>query len=203
MFGSKREKKKYTIEKTDEAPTLNKNDQVEPIKDSNTVKKPKKKVVDYTIKHATKQTKNEFIADCFSRSMLVSDDECWRAYVTNETTVVFADSGKEMLGYEFLEEVASALSSFPDLRFTWSKFTEISPGVVTSSSLVAEGTHTGEPYGFGPFPAIKAKGTKCKDPPLTVTGTIENGKIVHWHLDGGGELCGPPSFYTQIGGIVM
>jgi hypothetical protein len=188
--------------KRDNKLSVKKAEEEQPKKDES-VRKPKKQAADFDTRRSSKQTKNEFIANCFVMSLTVDDTEAWRSYITSETIAVFVDSDSEMLGEEFFEEVARIRRSFPDLRFTWSKFKEVSPGVVTTSFLQAEGTHIGAPYGFGPYPPIAARGVKVKDPPIKGTVTIKDGKVVKWFVDGHGQMCGPPLFYTKIGGILV
>jgi hypothetical protein len=62
-------------------------------------------------------------------------------------------------------EMDRCLLSFPNFHLgCTSDLQEQADGSVTVH-VFGRGTHTGEPYGFGPFPAIPAKGVVCQNDP--------------------------------------
>jgi hypothetical protein len=66
---------------------------------------------------------------------------------------------------DFQLEVNNVMLSFPDFRLDCtSDVQEQADGSVTVH-VCGRGTHSGEPYGFGPFPAIPAKGVFCQNDP--------------------------------------
>jgi hypothetical protein len=67
---------------------------------------------------------------------------------------------------ELQTEQDNTWRSFPDfsIDFASENLKEQADGSVTVN-ITARGTHTGEPFGFGPFPAIKAKGVFCQNDP--------------------------------------
>jgi hypothetical protein len=103
----------------------------------------------------------------------------------------------------FIDASDTFFESFPDQKITWESIEEIKPGVVMIKSFQGSGTHTGKPFGFGPFPELPAKGVFCKEDPCHITLTLHKGKIESVSIDcNSGTLCGPPGFYQMIGGNI-
>jgi predicted ester cyclase len=102
---------------------------------------------------------------------------------------------------DFCEEIKRIFASFPDFAFEWSEPKETQPNVVEIAFFQASGTHTGEPYGFGPYPTLAAKGIKVKNHPEFLLFNISNGKIETVTNLTSSELTGPPGIYRQIGGF--
>ena len=99
---------------------------------------------------------------------------------------------------DFVPVMQDALASFPNFRIDGDKPREVGPGVVVVKNLVATGSHTGKPFGFGPCPPLPATGVKCRNDPEEVTYFIVNGKIGRVHIHSSGKLTGPLGFYQQI-----
>lgn len=109
--------------------------------------------------------------------------------------------------HDFLDQMRLCYASFPDYDSSWESIEEgddpSNPNSVIIKNFVSFGTHTGEPFAFGPFPAIPAEGKGIKDDPTSLVVVIKDGKVDHIrpHLDGG-EM-GPSLYYTQIGGVII
>ena len=105
----------------------------------------------------------------------------------------------------FMEENRMVLKCFPDINFAYKSVKDIAPNVAFIDKLCVTATHTGAPYGFGPYPAIEPKGYKIKNDPEDTTITIdpETGLITRMKIVAHGRLSGPPGFYEQIGGILF
>ena len=75
--------------------------------------------------------------------------------------------------------------------------------IVSLVFATASGTHTGAPYGFGPYPAIEATGRVVLNDPEEATITIDEktGLITNMRFVAKGCRSGPPGFYEQIGGL--
>lgn len=85
------------------------------------------------------------------------------SYYHPRAEVLFQDA--KMTISEFVAEEESIVASFPDLKFvTIQAPKEQKDGTVVSSAY-AHATHTGAPYGFGPYPAIESKGVYCRNDP--------------------------------------
>lgn len=66
---------------------------------------------------------------------------------------------------EYVEEEKSIEKSFPDFRLEiTTKVKEQEDGSVVVGAY-GHGKHTGEPYGFGPYPAIDAKNVYVRNDP--------------------------------------
>ena len=117
--------------------------------------------------------------------------------------VEFAEA--EMLCQAFIDESQNLLKSFPDIHFTYEVVKDVVPNVAIVEKLQVTATHTGDPYGFGPYPRIEAKGCKIKNDreDMTVTIDPETGLITRMKVTAHGRLSGPPGFYEQIGGILF
>eukprot|EP00977_Amphora_coffeiformis_P030324 scaffold46265_cov183-Amphora_coffeaeformis.AAC.4 len=119
--------------------------------------------------------------------------------VHDECTVNFVES--QMPYHEFSEEIKNLFSSFPDLSFAWNDVKQTSPNIVEIGVFQASGTHTGKPYGFGPYPPIESKGIAVKNDPEKVIIEVLQGKIKKVTFIPSSELTGPPGIYVQIGGF--
>jgi hypothetical protein len=83
----------------------------------------------------------------------------------------------------------------------WDSIEEIAPGKVKVTNFVGRGTHTGAPYGFGPFPPIPATGIVVEEDPCHLYISVKNGKMTKFVIDTYcGDLVGPPGYYQKIGG---
>ena len=72
------------------------------------------------------------------------------------------------------------------------------------------GKHTGDPYFFGPYEPIEAKGIEVRDEDIEFTFTLTRNKsstssykISDAKIDAHGKVVGPPGFYTKIGGLIF
>ena len=122
---------------------------------------------------------------------------------TPDAKFVHGEEGELTLSWPgYVQLHKDVLASFPDLHFHWSESKELDDGTVTSKVYVT-GTHTGSPFGFGPFPPIEATGIKCQNDPEDVQWIIEGDKIKETRVicgTKGSTKAGPPGFYVQIGG---
>jgi hypothetical protein len=116
---------------------------------------------------------------------------------------LFRFEGAEFLLETWIEDSIKINSSFPDFHLYHEKIVDVSPTQAMIVNLQATGTHTGAPYGFGPYPEISATVIYCKNDYEDVTVTIdaETGMIVCMTVVAKGPSSGPPGFYDQIGGI--
>ena len=73
--------------------------------------------------------------------------------------VIFKEAPMNIVG--FTDELERLYKSFPDFYVHYEDVQVLGPDSI-STVLRVEGTHTGAPYGFGPFPEIEPKGTKVK-----------------------------------------
>lgn len=103
---------------------------------------------------------------------------------------------------EMVEEMKNVTESFPDLSVRWNPCRETDDGKVITT-IVVSGTHTGKPYGFGPYPKIEATGIKCQNDSEEVTFTFgADDKISLIETKPLGKF-GPTGFYSQIGGFPL
>ena len=160
-------------------------------------------------------------ADCPVELRIVSDfiafmNECklddMKSLTADKCDFWFIDSECEMPAKEFYDTQHDMNQSFPDLHYHWKSMTikgvngpeSKQPGtVVVVKRFFGVGTHTGKPYGFGPYPQVETTGKKCWDNNMDCTFVVQEGKICHVTIDAGGEVVGPAGFYTQIGGMIF
>ena len=100
----------------------------------------------------------------------------------------------------------SIFQAFPNFKFMYRSIQEslAEPGVIVVHDFVGTGAHTGDPFGFGPFPPIEPTGK------VVVLDPSES----HYHFDPEtnliykeeiialGEITGPPGVYVQLGGTM-
>jgi hypothetical protein len=116
---------------------------------------------------------------------------------------VFQFHEVELLVDTAVEELSNTRSSFPDFHLCYEKIIDISPTQAKIVNLQASGTHTGTPYGFGPYPEISATGIRCKNDfeDVTITVDAQTGMILSTKFVAKGPLTGPAGLYNQIGGM--
>lgn len=124
--------------------------------------------------------------------LAISDQNC---------NIHFEDS--HMRQEDFFEEIRNLFTSFPDFGFAWNDVQQTGPGQVEIGFFQASGTHTGKPYGFGPYPPMEAKGIAVKNDPEKVIIEVAHDMIQKVTFIATGELTGPPGVYIQIGGFPM
>jgi hypothetical protein len=141
-----------------------------------------------------------------AKVMALSDENCEYVVPMSETETMYIDLK------DFVEQMELCWKSFPDFTNSWKSIEDYynnnkdgSTTTVIITHFVTRGTHTGEPFAFGPYPAIEAKGTPIKSDPISLIITLRNGKpaVIKPQTNGAGAQLGPISYYTQIGGIVM
>ena len=142
------------------------------------------------------------LAHGFLDAMNRQDFAAFMEKIAKNCVIEFPDAAT-MNFDEFRQEMENCFASFPDTRFSYSPAKVVQPGkMAIISKLSVSGTHTGKPYGFGPYPEIEAKGIKVQNDPERMTVTAnENGEISLVLFEPLGEMTGPPGFYTQIGGF--
>ena len=108
----------------------------------------------------------------------------------------------EMRMEDFEEIMTSTWASFPDLKFRCLTLAmDENDGAVSISNCVLAGTHTGQPYGFGPFEPVEPSGrTLCMDREDAKI-WVRNGKICRHEWHARGEMTGPMGLYTLAGGF--
>jgi predicted ester cyclase len=77
---------------------------------------------------------------------------------TDDCDLSFAEAHMTIPG--FLDETQKVFRSFPDFHFQIETITEQPADGTVFARVRATGTHTGAPFGFGPYPEIAAKGTR-------------------------------------------
>jgi hypothetical protein len=115
------------------------------------------------------------------------------------------DDGVEILASDVVDVVSSTRKSFPDFYFKYDTIVEISPGIVLIKNVQPSGTHTGEPYTFGPYEPIPATGIKVVNDPedFYITVDIDTEQVTFFRSVAKGPKVGPHSVYEQIGGLII
>lgn len=75
---------------------------------------------------------------------LVTDDSHWHFYTPTK------EMNLELPWSCWVEEMERVNASFPDFKFQYERAVLTAEGAVALLGFRARGTHTGEPYGFGP-----------------------------------------------------
>ena len=121
-------------------------------------------------------------ADNFNLAILLPFQQC-----TKETIKSFSGNTNDWDDWDSVKEVRGK------------------PNLVHVKNYYGRGTHTGKPFAFGPYPPIEPKGVVVQDEPIQLYLTIdeETSRIIHCDVQANGNMCGPPGFYTQIGGIIF
>jgi hypothetical protein len=105
---------------------------------------------------------------------------------------------------DFIDQMLLCYASFPDYDTTWESIEEDpSNGAIVIKNFTSKGTHTGEPYAFGPFPPISASGAVIKDDPVSLHIFLKDGRPHRIRTVSEGGQIGPASYYTQIGGVLI
>ncbi|CAB9502570.1 expressed unknown protein [Seminavis robusta] len=109
----------------------------------------------------------------------------------------------EMAWEDFAEESKKLSDSFPDFSIKHKSVSQGKDGVLKIHHAIASGTHSGAPYGVGPFPPIEASNTRVVNDPEDMHITFHDGRIqkIEWFAKG--ENVGPAGLYTQIGGFPL
>lgn len=118
-----------------------------------------------------------------------------------------------MSGQEYVDTIKQITSSFPDFHFETKDFSLKSSddkSAVVTGTIVAVGTHTGEPFALGPHSAVPTKGIKCRNDPEVVEWTfsktsddkLQVKSFVVIPVEEGAKYTGPPGFYKQVGGVL-
>ena len=141
-------------------------------------------------------------------------DECRCEFHDCEGNLV-----QEMRWNEFEEQMRRLLSSFPDFKLNYhnsmqrllvEKDDKKDYSAANSDDeevtifipyLVATGTHTGEPFVFGPCEPIAATGKFIQMDPESDYVTFRNGKIIKYKVKAHGDKAGPAGVYTLLGGF--
>eukprot|EP00934_Nitzschia_sp_Nitz4_P004939 Nitzschia sp. Nitz4//scaffold299_size22801//20930//21568//NITZ4_008540-RA/size22801-processed-gene-0.54-mRNA-1//-1//CDS//3329546357//4929//frame0 len=123
--------------------------------------------------------------------------------VTSDDYIVEFEQ-QELIRSDFFEELEKVWKSFPDFSIE-GEYYEVRPdGVIVAHKFVPKGTHTGAPYGCGPYDAIPASGKKVVNAPETVYFYCRDGKVCrHIVIYNEGDMSGPAGFYTQLGGFPL
>eukprot|EP00934_Nitzschia_sp_Nitz4_P003038 Nitzschia sp. Nitz4//scaffold167_size49223//1924//2457//NITZ4_007029-RA/size49223-processed-gene-0.4-mRNA-1//1//CDS//3329538257//3028//frame0 len=102
----------------------------------------------------------------------------------------------------FLDGLCDLQRSFPDICVTYDVMEEIEPGVVLVETFHSRGTHTGAPFGFGPYPPLERTDIVVEET-SDVTFHLSKGKIDKITVKpSDGDFVGPPGYYDKIGGML-
>lgn len=134
------------------------------------------------------------------------DLDAARSAFTDDCKYMFP--GDLEISVQELEQVTEKIcSALPDFKFSFRLVEEHEQNgkyVVVVHDIVAEGTHTGAPFEFGPYPAIHPEGKHVKNNPETARFYFdESDKIARAKVIKSGEFAGPAGLYTQLGGIPL
>ena len=137
--------------------------------------------------------------------------------------------GALMLRSYFVEQMRLCTKAFPDFNFTI-LHSRAKPSAMEDCwdivcDLRVNGTHTGAPYCFDPYPPIAATGISLKMDVERVTYTVsprrrksrsevgstrrseskidDEFEILHMRVVPLGEFTGPVGMYTQLGGVIF
>ena len=147
----------------------------------------------------SRQVVDQFV-QCFRENNL----EGIRALCTPECDLDFSETPMPLR--EYLDEYRRIMLSFPDFTLECRGVKRVSgkPNKFCLEFLQASGTHTGEPYGFGPYPEVPTSNIKFRNDPERVIFTVDparGNKVSNLLIIPSGEMTGPPGIYKQIGGF--
>uniref|UniRef100_A0A7S3KXR5 SnoaL-like domain-containing protein n=1 Tax=Amphora coffeiformis TaxID=265554 RepID=A0A7S3KXR5_9STRA len=137
----------------------------------------------------------------YAQSLDSRDVDAIKALAHPHCDTQFAEINMKMT--DFLNEFVRVFKAFPDLNFLWKDIKQVQPGVVEIGFFQVTGTHTGEPWGFEPFPAVPAEGRKVKTDPERIVFQTEGGKFRKITYIASSDQSGLPGIYRQIGGFPM
>ncbi|KAL3906572.1 MAG: hypothetical protein SGILL_009215 [Bacillariaceae sp.] len=110
---------------------------------------------------------------------------------------------------DFIAQMEVTYASFPDYTTEWDEMKDGGKGkssnTVRIKNFVSKGTHTGEPFAFGPYPPMPAKGKKIRDHPVDILVYIEkkSQKVEKIRLvSKPNQTTGPAMYYLQVGGYI-
>eukprot|EP00934_Nitzschia_sp_Nitz4_P000673 Nitzschia sp. Nitz4//scaffold134_size62860//38414//38962//NITZ4_006331-RA/size62860-processed-gene-0.35-mRNA-1//1//CDS//3329535505//673//frame0 len=125
-----------------------------------------------------------------------------RRFAAPNSAFFFKGAERGMPLEAFIESMSTMHASFPDVAVTYDSIEEVRPGEVLVKNVTSHGTHTGAPFGFGPFPPIPKTGKECTSQ-FNVLFTLEKGKLTEALVEPrAGQLMGPANYYLQIGGKI-
>ena len=120
-------------------------------------------------------------------------------YAANKDVRVKFEDTPSALFFEMMQEMRSIFRSFPDFSVSYESITLVE-GVVVTERFGARGTHTGMPYGIGPFPRIPATHKHVVPHDSRIMMSVDtNGKLTKLKIVSDGPT-GPRAMYTGIGG---
>lgn len=124
------------------------------------------------------------------------------ALCTENCECIISETDIRFTMREHIEEDYNLAASFPDLAFTNLQYQYNPDTCKVHVTFDVSGTHTGKPYGFGPYPEIETSGIKCLNPNESAILEInEEGLVQKFVVTTPSELSGPAGFYSQIGGF--
>ncbi|KAL7580605.1 hypothetical protein ACA910_003722 [Epithemia clementina (nom. ined.)] len=158
-----------------------------------------------------RKTLSETVVEAWIRAFNEHNVYAAMAVTADNSLFEFPDAEMEMLAQHFYDSVRMAFASIPNMKFQYDSIQSIADEdndndedrVLVVRNFFGHGTHTGEPYSFGPYPPLPARGATFRDAPMDITITIQNGKIAHFSCDAKGKMVGPPGIYEQLGGILL
>ena len=111
----------------------------------------------------------------------------------------------------YRNEIGTIIKSFPDCTFVAETGVELCAGnthsggqynkaMVKIARLVIGGTHTGEPFGLGSYPAIPTTSIRAELDPEFVLFKVVDGLIEEIHVTPMGPSTGVSGMYQKVGG---
>ena len=137
----------------------------------------------------------------YAQSLDSRDIDAIKALAHPHCDTQFAEINMKMT--DFLNEFSRVFKAFPDLNFSWKNIKQVEPGVVEIGFFQVSGTHTGDSWGFEPFPAVAAEGRRVKTDPERIVFETEGGKFKKITYIASSDQSGLPGIYRQIGGFPM
>ena len=151
-----------------------------------------------------KQSKNAFLVERdFCEAFNRRDTEPLRKLASSNCLCQYKGAENALPLSQMLDAVNGVFASFPDSQSRWESVKEVKRNKVVIKGLYSFGTHTGKPFGFGPFKPIPATGKFVKEDPADIILTMSGGKITHLEIDMENvknAVTGPPGYYMSIGG---
>lgn len=124
-----------------------------------------------------------------------------RRFCTSNSVCYFYGAKNGMPLPAFLQSVEELYESFPDICLSFDEIKEVEENVVKITNFRSQGTHTGKPFAFGPFPPVPTSGLEVVEDPCQLTIRLSRGKMSEFIIDmQPGDLVGPPGYYIKIGG---
>ena len=137
----------------------------------------------------------------YDQSAQYITDDCAFHFGEPKTTNLALDLRWE----DMLEVLVNIAKSFPDMKFQYTNIRHVH-GVIILQGWQFSGTHTKDPFGFGPFDPIPAEGKFVQNDVEELYFYFQpnnHEKFCRQSVYTNGEMTGPQGLYTQLGGFPM